>query len=66
MPMWTSWSRSSERTGNSLLNAFRKNGVPYAEIVRDVADKLDVEHTQRQTVERIELAILDQAPRAER
>ena len=47
-----------ENGGNSLLNAFRKNGVPYAEIVRDVADKLDVEHTQRQTVERIELAIL--------
>ena len=45
--------------GNSLVNLARGGqGVAYAEIVRDVADKLGVQHTLTSSVARIEQRIL--------
>jgi len=45
--------------GNSLVNLFRGgSGVPYSEIVRDVADHVGANHAKTQTTESIEGALL--------
>lgn len=44
--------------GNSFANFFRGEGVPYKEVVCDVADKLNVSYNQNSAVERIENLIL--------
>ncbi len=44
--------------GNSMVNVFRGGGVPYAEIVRDVASNLKVTAEKEASVEEVERAIL--------
>lgn len=44
--------------GNTIANAWRGHGVLYSEIVRDVADKLDVDYCSFDTDESIEARIL--------
>jgi uncharacterized protein YaaW (UPF0174 family) len=44
--------------GNSLLNVFRDAGVPYAEVVRDVADKLSAKYDDTDSVAQIEVKVL--------
>lgn len=44
--------------GNSLLNPLRPNGVPYAEVVGDVASKLKVKGEKGASVEDQEIGIL--------
>ena len=44
--------------GNSMVNVFRGRGVPYAEIVRDVASHLKVTAEKEASVEALEGAIL--------
>lgn len=44
--------------GNSILNIFREGGVPYAEIVSDVASKLKVKVGEGESVEGTERKVL--------
>ncbi len=44
--------------GNSLVNVVRGGGVPYAEVVRDVASQLKVKAAKDASVEEIELGVL--------
>ncbi len=44
--------------GNSLVNVFRGDGVEYAEIARDVADKIDAEYGEHDAVEEVERKVL--------
>jgi len=44
--------------GNSIMNMFRGTGVPYAEILSDVADHMNVEVDDDDTAEQVELKIL--------
>ena len=44
--------------GNSLVNLFRSDGVPYREVVEDVAGKLGVSFDRADQVEQIEMKIL--------
>lgn len=44
--------------GNSLVNVFRGDGVEYAEIVRDVADKIDADYGKQDSVEEVERKVL--------
>lgn len=44
--------------GNTLLNFFRGDGVPYAEVARDVASKVGAKYNKNARVEEIERAIL--------
>lgn len=44
--------------GNSIANLFRGNGVPYREIVADVADHMKVSYEETDSVEMLETKIL--------
>ena len=44
--------------GNTIANVFRGEGPPYDEIVRDVANKLDVDFEDSDSVEEIEIGML--------
>lgn len=44
--------------GNSIVNVFRGNGVPYREIVEDVADHLKVSCDKSESIEQLETKIL--------
>lgn len=44
--------------GNSFVNAVRGDGVPYAEIVRDVSSKMKVKPSPNASLEESELALL--------
>jgi hypothetical protein len=43
--------------GNTFVNAFRGSGVPWAEIVRDVADKLDVTYRKSDATAEVEMQV---------
>lgn len=44
--------------GNSILNIFRPDGVPYAEVVRDVASRMDVEARDGELTAALEFRVL--------
>lgn len=44
--------------GNSIANLFRGNGVPYREIVEDVADHMKLSYDKTESVEHLETKIL--------
>lgn len=46
--------------GNSVTNLFRRNGVPYAEVVRDVLEHLGGKAGADETAQSMELKVLEQ------
>jgi uncharacterized protein YaaW (UPF0174 family) len=44
--------------GNSLMNLFRSDGVPYVEVLQDVASHMGVRFTKAHSIEQIEAALL--------
>ena len=46
--------------GNTIANLIRGQGVPYKEIIQDVASKLKVRYTDDDSVEKVELKILSE------
>ena len=46
--------------GNTIANFIRGQGIPYKEIVQDVASKLKVRYTDEDSVEKVELEILSE------
>lgn len=47
--------------GNSVFNIFSGEGVPYKDIVRKVADKMDIDYSDRTTVHKLEMKIIEKA-----
>lgn len=45
--------------GNSFANIFRRNGVPYAEILKDVTENLGCEDSVADAVEELEIKLLN-------
>ncbi|MEM5434709.1 zinc-ribbon domain-containing protein [Paraburkholderia diazotrophica] len=44
--------------GNSIMNLFRSDGVPYAEVLRDVVSHMGVKFSKADSVEQMEAALL--------
>ncbi|MFM0327943.1 zinc ribbon domain-containing protein [Caballeronia glebae] len=44
--------------GNSFMNLFRSEGVPYAEVLRDVASHMGVKFSKADSVDQVEAALL--------
>lgn len=59
--MWQEISKELQRYGgNTLVNFIRDKGVPYKEIVMDVATKINVNFDKNESVEQLEVKIIFQ------